>query len=553
MAVHSLEAVPAGRPSPQASQTTRLIAPIRGIDARTILARGDPEYCIYCFNLLPSEFGMRVRRGYREWAINIDNGGNLGVGTIIPFEASDNDQANNRLFAVNNEGIWDVTTEEGAPSFVLDFSLAGNGQDTTAEAGYGVFTQYTTDADEQLLFYADSANGLFQYSELTDTWIRAINITGPVIEEVVFVTSHKKRLWFVEGNSNSAWYLPDASIAGTAKQFFFGSKFKHGGNLGGLFTWSIDPGSGLDDLLVAISRSGDILPYQGTDPDSSDNWASAGQWFIGAMPKGNRFASDYAGNLQMLSSYGLITMDELIKGVDGKDINAFTQSQKIAVFVRDQMADLRLDRGWNVKLLPSQGLLMINQPVKASGVFQQFVQNTTTQGWGFWRDLPALYFEEWLGRSYFSTADGRVVVQDVNIDEVLITPDPGSPINGKPIDFSILTSYQSLGMPAVFKRGKYLRADFIARESPTQSSLFRYDYDISEVTNLNTTQLNTVGQWDADLWDQGFWGTNIAEGFEQLQGGWGMGRYVAISMRGNSTTETTLIGWDIVWDAGSPI
>lgn len=551
MAIHSANAATFTRPSPKVAKATNVPAPIRGIDARTILSAGDPLYCIYSFNLLPSEYGLRVRPGYREWQVGLENVSGLGVGTIIPFGGVDDDASNDRLFAVTNEGIWNVTVAEAAPVLELDFSDPSNGGDTTSAAGYGTYTQYTTDAGEQLLYYADSANGLFQYSALTDTWVRATGITGPTIENIVFVTSHKEQLWFIERDDTRGWYLPTASITGAAAAFYFGSKFKHGGDLAGLFSWTIDGGDGVDDYFVAVSRAGDVLPYRGTDPSSADSWASTGQYFIGAVPKGVRFATEFGGNLTLLSVYGLISMDDLVRGVDGKNIGAVTETVKIAAIIRAAMDSLRNDSGWEVLTTPSLGAIVIAQPETVNGVYIQYVLNTTTSGWGLWRGVPMNCFDEWAGVVYVGTKDNRVLAMDVDVDNVLITPI--DPINGDAIKFSILTTFQHYGEPALFKRGKYVRVQFLARAKPNSTSKFRYDYDLAEVLNTETQELGATSIWDVGLWDLAIWGSEAPSGVHPVKGGWGIGRYVAIATSGNSRTETTLIGWDVVWDSGNPV
>ena len=537
--------------SPKVSKSTRLPAPIRGVDSRNVLSEGDPLVCIYCYNLTPSEYGMQVRNGYREWCIDLNNGGlNNEVGTIVPFGGVDDDPIDDRLFAVTNEGIWDVTNEN-TPILKIDFLIEGNG-DTSSNAGYGVYTQFTTDADEQLLYYADSRNGLFKYSEATDDWIQENTITGVDPTKVVFVTTHKKQLWFIEKDSSIAWYLPAAFISGEATKFTFGAKFKHGGNLAGLFSWTVDGGEGLDDYLVAISRAGDVLPYKGTDPQGTDTWSSQGQYFIGAVPKGNRFATEHGGDLMILSAYGLIAMSDLIEGVDGKDAGEFTQTLQISSILRNQMKDTRDLEGWDVRLIPSQGNLLISSPQQKNGTFRQYARNTTSEGWGFWREIPINTFDEWAGNVYFGTKEGKVYIMDVFLDNVKITSPPEE-INGTPINFSILSTYQTIGEPTLFKRGKYIRADFVATVAPVVTLKFRYDFDIEEILNESGSQINKAAQWDIDRWDAAIWNTTTPFGNNQLTGGWGMGRYIAIAMRGNSNTQTTFIGWDVIWDSGAPL
>jgi hypothetical protein len=556
MAIHAAKKT-AGRPSPQVAKANTVPAPIGGIDTRTILSSGDPKYAIYSFNLLPDDYGLRVRRGYSEWCIDLDNGNPLGIGTLVPFGGVDNDPADDRLFAVTNEGIWDVTTFN-TPVLVLDFLI--DGTDTSKEAGYGVYTQYTTDAAEQLLFYADSRNGLYEYSEATDLWIRSPDLITthptaipPTSENIGFVTSHKKQLWFIGYDSSVAWYLPQAAITGEAYPFFFGSKFVHGGNLAGLFSWSLDAGIGLDDYLIAVSRAGDVIPYKGSDPSSADDWSADGLFFIGAVPANSRFDTELGGNLMLLSAYGLNSMSDLLQGTEGKDVNALTITQNIASLVRADMVTQRLERNWQVKYLPAIGSIAIIEPQKEDGFFQQYVMHTITTGWGIWRDAPINCLDEWGGFVYFGTLDGRVMKMNVDVDEVKITPDPENPINGTPIDFSILTTFQDFGEPALFKRGKYIRPQFVAQVEPKTTTRFRYDYKLDELTNLNSEILSLGSTWDVNDWDQAIWAGQQPIGFDQIVGGWGMGRNVAVAMRGNSTTRTTLVSWDVMWDSGAPI
>ena len=552
MAFHNPTSATYRRPAPQVARTATIPGPVLGIDARTILSEGNPNFCIYSFNLVPAEYGLKVRSGYREWAIELNNGSGVGVRTIIPFGGDDDDASDDRLFAVTNEGIWNVSTYAAAPVFVLDFSNPVNGGITGGDAGRGVYTQLTTDAGDKMVFYADAENGLFTYDAVSDIWSRASGFTGVTIEDVVFVTTHKDQLWMFERDSSVAFYLAAGAIMGAATAFYFGSKFKHGGNLAGLFVWTIDGGSGVDDLLVAVSRAGDVIPYQGTDPSSADTWGSVGQYFIGAVPAGHRFANGESGNLYLLSIFGLISMQELIRGVYAQNIRENTETLKIAQIIRPAMDLTRNDFGWDVLLLPSIGSLVIGSPKILSQDYVQYVTNTTNGGWGLWRDVPLDCCAEWSGKIYIGDSDNRVLVMDVDIDNSLITP-PEEGANGDAVNWSILTTFQSLGQPALFKRGQYVRAQFLAAIKPNSTSNFRYDFDLSEVLNTASSSINSSSLWDFGLWDSAVWGADTPTGQDQLQGGWGMGRSIAIATSGNSRVETTLIHWDVVYDSGAPL
>ena len=333
----------------RSQQVIRYPAPVRGMDIRKAIGSEDLQYSIYNYNIAPYEYGLRVRSGYREWEINLDEGEGTGVHTLIPFISSASNSVGNALFAVTNEGIWDVTTEGAAPTKRITFS------NTDTAAGYGTYSHYTTDAGTVILYYADSLNGLFRYDAATQVWTQATGINH--LDELLInsVVIFKQRIWFTTQNSTTAYYLNAGAITGQATAFYFGSKFKHGGNLRGLFNWSVDGGSGADDQLVAVSGAGDVIVYKGSDPTESD-WDLVGTYYIGKIPNTSRFGSEHGGELYLLSAYGLASMNDILKGVDTNvllsDVDSAGMTVKIGGLIRDAMETAIDISGWAVSPVP---------------------------------------------------------------------------------------------------------------------------------------------------------------------------------------------------------
>jgi hypothetical protein len=70
---------------------------------------------------MPDEAGMRVRFGYREFVLGIEEVHLAwGVGTMIPMEGIAG--ADDKLFCATNEGIWDVTAYNTAPTKKVAFT-----------------------------------------------------------------------------------------------------------------------------------------------------------------------------------------------------------------------------------------------------------------------------------------------------------------------------------------------------------------------------------------------------------------------------------------------
>ena len=540
-----------GRPQQRTQSVMRYPAPLMGIDTRKSLTTGDLNNCVYTFNLCPFEFGLRCRSGFREWQIAVDAGIGAGVHTLIPFDSIQDSGAGDKLFAVTNEGIWDTTVYAAAPVKVATFT------DTSADAGYGTFTHYVNQAEDDVLFYADNLNGLWSYDAGLNAWTQGnvIDAGQPITDaDVKFVMSHKNNVWFAAQNSTIGYYLPILANQGVVTEQFFGDKFGHGGTLEGLFSWTVDGGDGVDDILVAVSHAGDVILYTGSGPDEAD-WGMKGIYYIGQIPNTPRFGSEQGGELYLLSAYGIVSMSDLLSGVDSNTLQADVEGNSIALkisgLLRQEMREKITLRGWDVSVVPAEGGIVVSTPTVGAEAPIQFYYNLATRGWGLWRNVPMTCFTEWEGAVMFGTADNRVQRMDDVLDNVVITPEAGTE-NGEPIGFSIMTSYSPLSGDGTYKRVKLIRPDFISTTKPTFSSQARYDFDTSEAFDFATSDPNAlaVGVWDLGAWDNVIWASKNGTTFPTIAGAWGTGRYIAVATAGTCRADTRLIGWDVIFDAG---
>lgn len=531
------------------SQEGLIPAPTKGVDARNPLSAMSPNNCIYAYNLVPEEYGLDLRFGYRQYQINAVSSTGLGFKTLMVYEGLT--AGDTKLFGVTNEGIWDVTVEGATPVLKYAFST-----DTTAAAGHGVYSNYLTDAGDQIMFYADSKNGLFTYTKATNAWTVTTGMTNVTEANVDFVVVHKQRIWLIERDASSAWYLPVGAKAGAATQFFFGSKFSHGGKLIGLINWSVDGGQGIDDYLVAVGSGGDVIPYQGSDPAATTDtygvsWSSRGTYYIGRIPAGRRFYSEYSGELYLLSSFGLIGMSDILKGVDIQATNTSSLTYPISKVLRTQLLITGESLGWEPIFLPGIGKLLITSPPDPeTGIYTQYSMSLTVEGWGYWRGPPISVAVEWKNKVYFGTTDSNIFVMDGYRDNALLDTTAANAL-GDPIQFSVLTSYSDGGSPGTTKRLQYVRPNFLATQPPAYQSKVFYDYQVVEVDfAFPIAEVNPDSTWDVSMFDAGLWGTGGLTTEDRLQGGSGMGRAVAVALRGESAAEAQLIAFDVSWTTG---
>lgn len=518
-----------------AAQEFTVPASVGGVDALNPLIAMPPESCFYTFNLMPAEYGMELRQGYREHAKNVGTT-DTEVRTIVPFEGRN--PGNNKLFAVTADGIYDVTAAgELAPTRVVTFL------DTTSDAGYAVWTEMTIDNGEQKLFVADGRNGLHEYDEDTDTW-SVPSFTGVTAANVCFVILHKQRLWVIQRGEADAYYGDIDSISGPFTKFTFGSKFKYGGELLLLANWTLDGGDGVDDYLVGVSRGGDVLTYRGSDPSQPD-WTLTGSFFIGAMPDSRRVARGYAGQLYILSTYGVASLQDLVQGVNFVEGNV-SPSADVNRLLREQVQGRRNLLGWQLITNPSDSFLQILQPWEFENDALQYVQNITTRAWGFWRNYPAKCADTWQGNYYLGGADGQVYLYDGDLDGTALADDPADPdIPGVAIEFSTLTAFRRMSDHARFNQANFIRAVYLAAGEPILNMQAVYDYNIlAEAAGAQGVPAGPPGVWDEGIWGTDLWGS-VQDGGSKLEGVAGIGRVMAIAMRGQATARMTLIGWDV--------
>lgn len=517
----------------------------RGLDRFNSLAAMPQDSAVLLYNLLPTSFGLRLRDGYVEWA----NGFGNEVRTIIPFEGQAEDGTDDKLFAVTGEGIFDATSQgTTSPSKVADFYLDPDPADYPTQAGRGVYTHFTSDASDHYLLYADGDAGLWRYDESTDTWALAAGITGVAAADVAFVVSHKQRIWMVEKDSADAWYLPVDAISGTATKFTFGSKFKHGGNLVGLYSWSIDGGDGVDDYLIGVSRAGDVLVYRGGDPSLTD-WELVGSWFIGEVPNSRRISISFGSTFYLLSTYGLTDIAELLRGQDISNMMS-SPSRQVTDLLRQELQSKKEYPEWQVVHFPGQSFIQIVVPrgITVNRPYEQFTQDLVTTGWGIYRGLPMICADSWKGNYFFGTEDGKVFRYGGGLDNILIDPDEADPYAR---EFEVLPAFSPIGgSPSTFKFVHYIRTMMLASANFTINAIPVFDYDLLTKPPLpGVAGFVDAALWDQALWDQAYWGGPLRPR-EKVTGGQGMGRMVSVSCRGTAVGEFYILGWEAMYSSG---
>lgn len=521
-----------------------LPAPFGGVNSSISMLQMPPDDCIYAFNFFPSRYGLRTRPGYYRWCPAVPAGD--GIRTLIPCNASLQTGSNDRLFAVTNDGIYDVSLASVAPVKKYNFAVK------TGEAGYCSWHNYTNQAGAQFVLICDAANGYIVHNVAANTFA-AGSVVGagggaeapPAVTEFAFVTVWKNRVWLVQRNSSRAWYLDEVDIiGGAARVFDFGSKFKYGGYLKGIWNWTQDGGAGMDDHLVAISSQGDVAVYTGFDPGSAANFQMRGMWFLGRTPIGRRFVLEEGGDLLVLTGQGVLSLSQLTAGLTVEDERVFYFTKKINSLLRLTFHQREDVYGYEINTMPRYAGTIVPTPKLTGERDLAWAYSYETKGWFMLRDLPINTIENWGTRVFFGDTLNNVWELAGVADRI----DPGVSA-GTPVEFSLMTTYQSYGAPAQLKRVHFLRPYWVGEALPQFGVEARYDFQLEESGTVPPFSPTAGALWDLSNWDNAVWGGGFLTQHDPV-GATGLGFHVAVAMRGSSVGEAAFMGIDVLYDSG---
>ena len=369
-----------------------------------------------------------------------------------------------------------------------------------------------------------------------------IAITGVSTRSLSQVWSFKSRLWFVEKNSLSAWYLPTSSLGGAATEFPLGPVFQRGGSLLMGATWSIDAGSGIDDVCLFITDQGEVAVYQGTDPASASTWALVGVYQIG-KPLNKNATFKAGGDLAVMTEDGIIPISAAIRK-DRVALQGVAITAPIEDAWRDAVANRSVAFPFTATLWQSATMLVVGVPAIDGSSLISYVANARTGAWCRFTGWDVRCAGVYQDNFYFGTSSSTIMQGETG------GSDDGQAYTGVWVPkFSDDASpnYKMASHARLRARGtKVFRPTIQAFADNTIGS-----YDAV------STATSTVGAtWGLAVWGTDVWG---APGSGPSQTDWqtvsaaGVSLTPAIQVASNSTQEPSfeLIAADLIYEEGA--
>ena len=532
---------------PQTALTTSITAPIGGWNARDSVSAMPPTDAVTLTNLYPTPTDVVLRKGFSKRSIGITGYVNslmnyAGANTQKLFAAAGTSIYNadtptaTVVHAITNDKLQHINISTGGGHFLV----ACNGTDATCvydgTSWFNIAPTSTAQTISSITYVTTTAtlttaspHGLLTGNKVTIagaspaayngtytitvtgtstfTYTMASNpganastvgtytvlyaITGVNSNKFVNVNLFKNRLFFTEKDSLKVWYLPVNQIAGAASSLDFGGIARNGGFLQAMATWTLDAGQGADDYAVFITNMGEIIVYNGTDPDTAATWELKGVWQLGYVFSRRCFYK-FAGDILLLTQDGLVPLASALQSsrLDPR-INL---TDKIFFAISLAADTYSTEFGWQAIYFAKPNMLIINIP-NPNGT-EQYVMHTISKAWANFTGINAKCFELSGDDMYFGGNGYVGKFFDTNAD------------NGAQISATCQQAYSYFDTPGQQKRFTLVRPTFLVdvgapgifcginTDFQTQNNLGKVSFE----TNQTTTAVWDVAKWDADVW-----------------------------------------------------
>jgi len=578
--------------------TASLPAPIGGWNARDSIAEMNQLDAVQMVNFFPTPSDVTLRKGYTKTCTGITGevqtlmnysspteqklfgvnaAGNIydvsGASPVLAFPVSlGNGKLQHQmittaggsfLVAVNGadqmvvyDGTrWQKSAGTSTAQTILTMTRGGTGNLTatvTTSVAHGLVTGNTitvsgTTPSEFNGVYRITVTGgtTFTYTMATapsgdattvGTYIINYSITGINGDKLIGVNLHKERLFFVEEESLSFWYLPVDSVSGALLEYNLGGIARSGGYLQALGTWTLDAGYGVDDYLVAITSQGEAIVFKGSNPSDANDWSLIGVWQLG-QTFSRRCFYKFGGDLLLLTEDGLIP---LASALQSSRLDPRVNITDKIYYAISQAADLYANNfGWQIIYFAKFNMLLINIPL-GSGKYEQYVMHNITKSWARFTNINAACFEISGDNLYFGSTGFVAKYYD------------GLSDGGGNIKAWVQQAYSYFDARGQQKRFTMVRPIFqIEGAIPTVLCGLSTDFESQDLTGQVSfnPNLNQIGIWDTATWDNKKWGGAVQS--KLWQGVTGVGYAGSISL--NTASQGIELRWastDFVMERG---
>jgi hypothetical protein len=473
-------------------------------------------------NWFPTATGVRMRGGSSLFATV--GGGSSAVVSMFAY-ANGNNQ---KLFAATATAIYDATAGGVIGSAAVGSLNSGEWSFVQFATAGGTFLRGVNGADTPQVFDGTS-------------WSTSPALTGVTASSLSHVWQHQRRLFFIQGGTLDAWYLPADAIGGALVKLPLGGVFKRGGSLLFGASWSLETGAGLSAQCAFISTEGEAAIYQGTDPSTSATWSLVGVYRIG-KPRGPKAKIDAGGDLVIATDVGFVPLSQAVQR-DYAALSPAAISYSIETAWNEAVAD-RSASNWHCEVWPTKQMVLVALPTPSGQMPMMFVANARTGAWAPYTGWTSTCLQLFGSRMFFGSTAGKIIEAEV-----------GGADQGVSYTASCVPLFDPLKSPASLKTSLLMRATVRAPVEVVPQLSLQSDF----VVNMPTVPDAALGA-SGDVWGVGIWGVakwgvaQVLQVFQRWQSVSGSGYAIAPGVQitsGNiSAPDLELVQVDVTYDQG---
>jgi len=499
------------------SQSVSIPAPVRGWNARDSLANMPEDFAVQLDNVFPNLTSCDLRSGYESHSTGNGTG---AVETLVEYAGP----VTRKLLSAAGSVIYDSSAAGGSTSIATGKTNA-RWQTTMMGTSGGNFL-YFVNGEDAPIYYNGSA-----FVTPTLSSVTAANI--------IHVTTHQRRLFFVFKQSLTFGYLPVVSVAGTVSTFDLSGLCRKGGYLMAIGSWTRDGGSGPDDLFVAITSEGEVILYSGNDPSTAADWVLSGVFSIG-KPIGRRCIEKVGSDLIVTTQDGAISLTTFLP-IDQVASTSMAMSTNIQNEFLASARSYGANFGWQSLHYPQGSYQLFNIPTSTT-VALQYVINTQTGAWCQFTNQNAACWALYNGDLYFGAQDGGIIYK----------ADTGLNDNAANIDWKIRPAFSYYGARGNQKLFTLCRPHFTTTGVPGFAIDLNIDFSSATPTSIPSEPTIAGALWDVAKWDESYWTgeAQVANWVTVM----GLGEAASPAIHGATKSITIKFNsYDMIWQQGNSI
>lgn len=503
-------------------------------------------------NWFPTLQGPRLRRGMKRHATLPDA---VSVRSLFSYNVA----AQEKLFAANDTGIYDVTSPLEAynqavspgPDEIIGndddgigwYSIDPGSEVYSNTNGDWVVVQFTTSGGSFLI----GVNGVDDAFIYNGTSFSALSITFPAefssltTSDLSYVWVYKGRVYFAQRDSLNVFYLAIDSISGTVTLLPLGGIFGRGGSLIWGQSWSLSSGGdgGLSEQNAFCTTEGEVAVYQGLSPDDASSWSKVGVYNIG-RPLGKKAFIRAGGDLVVATSIGFIPLSRAIDH-DTAALGLQAVSNPISDTWREAV-ERRGVTGWSCELWGEGSMAMVSTPTPNDLMPIVMVSNSDSGAWCIFEGWQPTCFEVFKGRLFMGSVGGAIQECWVGgVDEEL------------PYTGTLIPLYNDMGSPGQRKISKIARVTSRSSYRCDMQIQARYDWNVNEPPAPDAVFIPIGNEWDNGIWDESVWDSqrnSVVEQYWRSVGGSGYAASVVVQVTSGAIVplDVEIVRMDLTYE-----